>query len=147
MKSEQLLAAALGLAIAWPAAAQETPAAKAAAAFAAEDWPAAAKAYEAITRAEPEKGGAWFRLGLSRQALGENDGAIAAYEGAAGAGFNQQLVRFEMARSRASGGEAEAALKLLHEVAELWNDPDRPIFDTVEVLRETPYGRKAYTDR
>jgi histone H1/5 len=36
---------------------------------------------------------------------------------------------------------------VMHEVLDRWNDPDEPIYETVAVLRETPYGKKAFTDR
>ncbi len=35
----------------------------------------------------------------------------------------------------------------LYEVAEHWNDPDAPAYETHPVLRECPAGKKAYTDR
>ena len=107
------------LVLAGPVIAEQALAEKAAAAFAAQEWQAAAKAYDAITRSEPDNGAAWFRLGRSRQALGEPDAALAAYDEAQNTGFNRQLARFEMARSRAAKGESEAALGLLREVAEL----------------------------
>lgn len=100
-------------------AAEKTLAEKAAAAFAASEWQAAAEAYAAITKAEPQNGAAWFRLGRSQQALGNSEQALAAYETAEGAGFNKQFVRFEMARSHSADGSAETALELLREVATL----------------------------
>ncbi|MCP3957741.1 MAG: tetratricopeptide repeat protein [bacterium] len=124
----------LALALNGPASAEQTLAEMAAAAFAAKDWKAATESYEGITRAEPENGAAWFRLGRSRHALGQTADAIAAYEKAESVGFNPQLSRFEMARSHAANGEAETALKLLGEVAEL--GPSRAIVARLEAAPE-----------
>ncbi|MCB9857770.1 MAG: tetratricopeptide repeat protein [Phycisphaerales bacterium] len=61
-----------------------TPEAKAAdEAFRKQDWAAAASAYEAITKANPDDGIAWYRLGFARHALGEYDKAIPAHKKAA----------------------------------------------------------------
>ena len=128
------LTVACALALTGPAPAEQTLADVAAAAFAAEDWKAATESYQALTRAEPENGAAWFRLGRSRHALGKTDDAIAAYEKAKSVGFNPQLSGFEMARSHAAGGDAETALKLLGEVAEL--GPSRAIVARLEAAPE-----------
>lgn len=44
------------------------------------------------------------------------------------------------------GKEREFTL-CFHEIAERWNDPDQPIYVTVEALRSIPAGKKAYRDR
>ncbi|MEM7353323.1 MAG: tetratricopeptide repeat protein [Acidobacteriota bacterium] len=113
---------------------QQTLADKAATAFTAQEWQAAAEAYGELTRAEPENGAAWFRLGRSRQALGKADDALKAYEKALAAGFNAQLTRFEIARSHAAKGEAETALGLLREVANA--GPSRLILSRFEASPE-----------
>ncbi|MGH9532394.1 MAG: tetratricopeptide repeat protein [Terriglobales bacterium] len=49
------------------------------AAFAAQDWAKAARAYEQITQREPQNGQAWYRLGYAQHLLKRYDPAIAAY--------------------------------------------------------------------
>jgi len=57
-----------------------TAAAEANTLFQTQKWADAAKAYDAITKAEPENGRAWYRLGYSLQQIGKYDEATAAYE-------------------------------------------------------------------
>ncbi|HJQ69017.1 MAG TPA: tetratricopeptide repeat protein [Blastocatellia bacterium] len=49
----------------------------------AQKWEESAKAYEALTKAEPNNGQAWFRLGSSLMSLNRYDAAIAPLEKAA----------------------------------------------------------------
>lgn len=67
-----------------PAAAQGTAEGpseeEAAALFDAQDWESAAKAYEALVQRDPSNGPAWFRLGVSLQALQRHAEAAAAFE-------------------------------------------------------------------
>lgn len=44
-------------------------------------------------------------------------------------------------------GKALEASVVLHEIAERWNDEDRPIYEEYPILRETPFGKKAHKDR
>jgi tetratricopeptide (TPR) repeat protein len=48
--------------------------------FQAQDWEKAAKAYEALTKADPTIGRSWYRLGYSLHALGRYGQAIDAYK-------------------------------------------------------------------
>jgi tetratricopeptide (TPR) repeat protein len=48
--------------------------------FQEQKWAEAAKGYEAITKAEPSNGRAWYRLGASRLALGSYEQAAAAFK-------------------------------------------------------------------
>lgn len=44
------------------------------------------------------------------------------------------------------GKEYEFTLKM-HEVLDLWEDPDNPSFERFKVLQTTPFGKKAHADR
>lgn len=48
--------------------------------YQAQKWSEAARAYEAITKAEPDNGRAWLRLGVSLHQSGKYEQAIAAYQ-------------------------------------------------------------------
>jgi hypothetical protein len=48
--------------------------------YSAKNWSAAAPAFEAITRAEPDNALAWLRLGVSRHKLGQYTSAVEAYK-------------------------------------------------------------------
>lgn len=81
-----------------PAPAQSAPpsAQEANALFEAKKWPEAAQAYEAITKAEPNNGRAWFRLGTSLYSLGKYEQAASAFERAA------ELLNFQLAMYNAA---------------------------------------------
>jgi tetratricopeptide (TPR) repeat protein len=51
--------------------------------FQAKKWPEAAQAYEAIVKADPNNGMAWFRYGISLHSMKKYEGAAAAFEHAA----------------------------------------------------------------
>ena len=69
------------LVVSLPSLAQTNPAMQEADAFyQAQKWAEAAKAYEAITNAEPSNGRAWYRLGVALQATGKYEQAIEAYQ-------------------------------------------------------------------
>ncbi len=57
-----------------------TPMAAASALLQAQKWDEAAKAYEAITKAEPNNGPAWFQLGWARHGLHHYQEAIEAFQ-------------------------------------------------------------------
>src|SRR5437588_8850207 len=62
---------------------QASPAAaQADALFQAQRWEAAAEAYDAMTKAEPADGRAWFRLGVSLHKSGRFEAAVRAYQNA-----------------------------------------------------------------
>jgi tetratricopeptide (TPR) repeat protein len=48
--------------------------------FQAQKWAEAAKAYEAITKTEPDNGRAWYRLAYSLQKSNKYEDAAGAYE-------------------------------------------------------------------
>jgi Tetratricopeptide repeat len=56
--------------------------------FQAQKWAEAAKAYEAITKADPSNGRAWNRLGAALQSMNKDEQAIEAYQHAAQIGGN-----------------------------------------------------------
>ncbi|HMF57626.1 MAG TPA: tetratricopeptide repeat protein [Pyrinomonadaceae bacterium] len=61
-------------------AAQGTTGTDANALYEAKNWPEAARAYEAITRTDPNNGRAWFRLGMSLYSMNKYEQAAAAFE-------------------------------------------------------------------
>ncbi len=62
----------------------DTASARAEALFAAKDYPGAASAFQALTRAHPQQPRYWTRLGTSLQLAGRTDDAVAAYRKAIG---------------------------------------------------------------
>lgn len=48
--------------------------------YQAQKWPEAAKAFEAVTKAEPQNGRAWLRLGATRHQLGQYTQAVTALQ-------------------------------------------------------------------
>jgi len=77
--------------------------AEAEAAFNSQDWERAAELYGEITKAEPDNGVAWFRMGLSYRLLGRTKEALESYVRAEKEGFTSvQLL--------ASAGMCEAIL-------------------------------------
>lgn len=76
--------------------------------FQAKEWAKAADAYEAITRLEPNNGGAWYRLGYSRHLLGKHALAAEAYEKAAAITAGP-LVLFNLACAYSLTGDQEKA--------------------------------------
>jgi hypothetical protein len=94
------------------AAAQMSPA-KADSFFVNSDWKNAAQAYATLTAREPSNGMAWFRLGASRQALGDLDGAIAPLEKARDLKFQIASAEFRLARIYALKNDPGRALDAL----------------------------------
>src|SRR4051794_27760215 len=65
--------------------------------FRAQDWKAAAAAYEQLTQKEPSNGRYWLRLGAARVNLHDYQAAIPALEHADQLGFYPQRTFFELA--------------------------------------------------
>ena len=85
--------------------------------FQKQDWPAAAKAYKALTQSHPDSGLAWFRLGLSLHSLGDYRAALDAYQHAEAAHFPAKMaLNWRMVRVYARLGDKEKALALLDQV-------------------------------
>ena len=78
-----------------------------------QDWAHAAIAYDALTRAEPANGRAWYRLGVSLQQSGHADRAIAPYLKAAGLGFAPNATYYNLACAYATTHDADHAFGAL----------------------------------
>jgi hypothetical protein len=76
------------------------------------DWAKAAIAYEAITKAEPANGRAWFRLGMSFHSMGKYEKAAGAIERAAEIGKNP-VVMYNLACVYAKMNNKEKAFEWL----------------------------------
>ncbi len=77
--------------------------------FAAQDWPGAARAYQAITEAEPENAQAWFALGRALFESRQVDSSIVAFEKALELDSPAARTMLHLARCHAvKGGDAEA---------------------------------------
>jgi hypothetical protein len=74
-----------------------------------QNWPAAAAAYEALTRTEPANARAWYRLGVSLQQSGHADRSIAPYQKAAALGFAPTSTWYNLACAYAVTHDAEHA--------------------------------------
>jgi tetratricopeptide (TPR) repeat protein len=81
--------------------------------FQSQKWNEAAKAYEAITKADSSNGLAWFRLGLSLHSIGEYRKAIDAFAEAQRLNFNAAGAMFRTARAYARMGERDKAFEWL----------------------------------
>ena len=95
MWKRDLCATVLGLTLALsgvaPAHSQQTPSAAQKHAddyYKKQEWADAARAYEEVTKQEPQNGRAWYRLGSCRQHLQHLPGAIEAYQKAESIGHN-----------------------------------------------------------
>jgi len=78
-----------------------------------QDWQKASVAFESIVVSDPGYADAWFRLGVSRHALGRLPQAITAYEKANSLGYLPGQVAFRLARATAASGQKDAAFKWL----------------------------------
>jgi tetratricopeptide (TPR) repeat protein len=99
------------LALALPLASQDAPpsAEKAQRLFDRGKWSQAAEAYEAIAKADPENGEAWYRLGYSRHSLGEYGEAAAANERAVAFPAYRATSYYNLACARSLLGELDEA--------------------------------------
>jgi hypothetical protein len=126
----------------------QTAPAKADSLFLASDWRSAAQAYAAITQRDPSNGMAWFRLGASRQALGELDAAIAPLEKASDLKFQTASAEFRLARIYALKNDAARALDALERsiAAGLGLNSPLPTQPDLASIRETPRYKKLVAD-
>ncbi|MEO1169396.1 MAG: tetratricopeptide repeat protein [Pseudomonadota bacterium] len=87
--------------------------------LAAENWSAAATAYEALLEAEPGNAANWFSLAQARHAAEDFAGARMAYEQAISAGFAPlPRARYHLARALMALGQTDAALSEIETLAE-----------------------------
>ena len=77
------------------------------------DWPAAAKAFEAIVKREPSNGLAWYRLGQSLQSLNQVRPAVDAFQHAIDNNFQPPVSMIWIAKTYAAGNEKEQAIAWL----------------------------------
>lgn len=108
----------------FPSANSQTPAAKNSTAeadqfFQAKDWTNAAKAYEAITKKEPQNFLAWNRLGTTYHSSGKYDKAAAAWEQAVALNANANLVKYNLACAYARLNQTDKAVVVLKQIAPL----------------------------
>jgi hypothetical protein len=80
------------------------------------DWPAVEQACAKLTKAEPNNGRAWFRLGRARQSQGRFESAVEAYLQAEGIGHNPNVM-VSLSAAYAKLGRQEDALKWLEAAA------------------------------
>ena len=84
--------------------------------FARKDWKGAAEAYRAIVKEDPEHAFAWFRLGISLQAVGDYKGAIESYKKAEAIRHNP-LAMFNLAGAYAHEKQDDLAFDWLTRAA------------------------------
>ena len=88
------------------------------ASYEAKDWQKAEQLYERIAAAEPTNGRAWYRLGISRQGLGQHEGAIQAFEKALANGVPPSYAEYQIALSYGSLGSKEKGFEFLQRAAQ-----------------------------
>ncbi|HKP87000.1 MAG TPA: tetratricopeptide repeat protein [Blastocatellia bacterium] len=81
--------------------------------FKAQKWPEAAKAYEAIAKAESQNGRAWFRLGAALHAMGNFERAVWSYQRAVEIGGNP-IAMYNLACSYARLNDKDKAFEWLN---------------------------------
>jgi len=82
--------------------------------YTARDWPAAAAAYEAITKATPANARAWFQWGAALHEAGDFSRAAAAHLQAAARGFSPSaLANFRAVRALTRAGNLNGAFATL----------------------------------
>ena len=98
-----------------PSGAQNDAAAAALVLFRAQDWAGAATAYATLTKAEPQNGGHWFRLGSSYHQLKRYREAISALERARELGTAPVFTAYNLACAHALAGDKDPAFDYLAE--------------------------------
>ncbi len=130
------LASILSLAASVALAQNPTPSMEnAASLFAAGDWPGAARAYQAITEAEPENAQAWFALGRAQFQSRLLDRALAAYEKALEHGSPPARTMLHVARCHAVMGDDAEALDWIEKAAATGSDIFKALTSTQEFQR------------
>ena len=108
--------------------------------FQQEDWAKAAAAYDAITKADPKNGTAWFRLGYTLHIQGKLDEAIVAHQKAAEFAPNGPVAMYNLGCAYALKKMPDKAFETLEKaVAAGMRDPDQFEGDTdLDSLRDDP---------
>ncbi len=112
--------------------------------MAAQDWPGAAQAFQAITEAEPENATAWFGFGRSLFNSRQVDRALEAYAKALELGFQPARTMIHLARCHAIKGEDAEAVGWLEKAAATGAGIYQALETTEEFnrLREKPEFKK-----
>src|SRR5689334_12934218 len=109
-------------------------------AFQQRSWQAAADAYGAIAKAQPNNGMAWFRLATSLDQLLRAKEAIDAYDHAVRLGFQRARAEYRMAVLYATSGDSKTAMDHLTSVAPMLPDPTmldkEPAFASLRAMPE-----------
>lgn len=99
--------------------------------FQAESWAEAAEAYAALVTADPNDGGAWFKLGFALYRGGDLQNAGDAWQRALELGFFPMVSAYNVAAAKALLGDTEGAFAYLDKaIGAGFNDP--------EILRTDP---------
>lgn len=85
--------------------------------FGQQDWAGAARAYQAITEAEPDNAAAWFSLGRSYYNGRQVDRALEAYAKTLELGFEPARTMMHLARCHATIGEDAEAIAWIEKAA------------------------------
>ena len=80
--------------------------------FQAQKWDEAAKAYDALTKAEPANGMAWFRLGMSLMSLNRHEAAVAPLQKAVEI-LRGPMAMYTLGSAYAAAGDKEKAFEWL----------------------------------
>ena len=95
-------------------------------AYEAKDWAKAEPLYEHITQAESDNVRGWYRLGVCRQALGERQKALDAFQKAQAKGMPVSIVGYKIAAVYASLGQSDQAFGQLAEaVKQGYSNPEQ----------------------
>lgn len=107
------------LAATQPAVAQATPdpMGHATSLMAAQDWPGAARAFQAVVEAEPQNAGAWYGLGSALFNSRQVDRAQEAFTKALELGYQPARVMINLARCHSIKGEDAEAVEWLEKAA------------------------------
>lgn len=134
IRAAVLAAAAIlvSVSLSTPAFAQSVSSEEAASRYAAQDWPAAAKAYESVVSREPDNATAWYRCGTSQLRSGAADRAVLALERADALGFVPFFTKYNLACAYAQLGRVDDGFRALDgaigagykNVEQLRTDPD-----------------------
>lgn len=104
---------------------------KANALFNEQKWAEAIPAFEAVTRAEPKNGQAWFKLGFSRHSTGQFEKAVEAYQQSVAIG-NNPVVMYNLACAHSRLKQVDKAYEWLNKAltsgfnqfSKIQTDPD-----------------------
>jgi hypothetical protein len=86
-------------------------------AFQAQDWPAAAAAYQTLAAQEPGNGQYWYRLGVTRLSQQQYAQAVEALRKSQEIGFAPVFTQYNLAAAHAQLGQSDEALAALDQLA------------------------------